>query len=137
MEPSKDVVRKSCSENTQQIYRTTPMLSVISIKLLSNFIGITFGMGLLLYVFSIFLEPLLRGTSLDGCFWRIPLKSFSGVKPKQLNPSLKPILDKCKYDSAIVHVAILRCKNEPELEELPTNIIEIGKSFKKRYCFDF
>ena len=38
---------------------------------------------------------------------------------------------KCKYDSAIVHVGIndiFQCKNESELEELPTNIIEIGKT---------
>ena len=131
MEPPKDCLRKSWSENTQQIYRTTPMLSVISIKLLCNFIGITFGMGVLLYVFSIFSEHLFLRTSLDRCFWRIPLKSFSGARSKQLNPNLKPTLDKCKYDSVIVHLVILPCKNESELEELPTNIIEIGKTCKK------
>ena len=56
---------------------------------------------------------------------------FPGAKSKQLNPYLKPTH---KNDRVIVHVAIndiLRCKNESELEELPTNIIEIGKTCQK------
>ena len=43
----------------------------------------------------------------------------------------KPTLDEYKYDGAIVHVGIndiLRYKNESELEDLPSNIIEIGKT---------
>ena len=35
-QPRKGVLRKSCSENMQQIYRRTPIRSVISIKLESN-----------------------------------------------------------------------------------------------------
>ena len=62
---------------------------------------------------------------------RIHLKSFPGAKSKQLNHYVKPTLDQYKCDSAIVHVGIndiLRCKNKSELEELPTNIKEIGKT---------
>ena len=44
-QPSVGVLIKRCSENMQQIYRTTPNRSVISIKLRSNFIEITFRHG--------------------------------------------------------------------------------------------
>ena len=44
-QPSKGVLRKSFSENMQQIYRRTPWHSVISIKLQSNFIEIKFWRG--------------------------------------------------------------------------------------------
>ena len=43
--PQRGVLRKSCSENMQQIYRRTPWHSVISIKLQSNFIEIKFWRG--------------------------------------------------------------------------------------------
>ena len=65
---------------------------------------------------------------------RIYLKSFSGAKSKQLNHCVKPTLDEYEYDSVIVHVGlndVLRCKNEPELEELITNIIETGETCQK------
>ena len=42
-DPSKGVIRKTCPENTQQIYRITPCQRSISIKLQSNFIEITLG----------------------------------------------------------------------------------------------
>ena len=47
-QPSEGNLRKSCSENMQQTYRRTPMSKCVSIKLQSNFIEITFGMGVLL-----------------------------------------------------------------------------------------
>ena len=39
--PPRGVLRKRCSKNMQQIYRTNPWRSVISIKLLYNFTEIT------------------------------------------------------------------------------------------------
>ena len=54
------VFRKRCSENMQQMYRRTPCWSVISIKLLHNF---------LLQICSIFLKHLFIRTPLEGCFW--------------------------------------------------------------------
>ena len=65
---------------------------------------------------------------------RIHLQSFQSAKSKQLNHYGKSTLDVYKYDSAIVHVNIndiLRHKNESELEELPTDMIGIGKTCQK------
>ena len=65
-QPPKGVLKKRCSENMQQIYRRKPMRSMISIKLLCDFIEIT-----LRHVFSpvnllhIFRTPFRRNTS--GC----------------------------------------------------------------------
>ena len=42
---SRGVLRKICSENMQQIYRRTPMWSVISIKLFCNFTEIPLRYG--------------------------------------------------------------------------------------------
>ena len=47
---------------------------------------------------------------------------------------MKSTLDQYKYDNAKVHANIndtLRSKNESELEELPTKIIEIGNICQK------
>ena len=63
-QPPKGVLKKRCSENMQQIYRRKPMRSMISIKLLCDFIEIT-----LRHVFSpkdllhIFRTPFRRNTS--------------------------------------------------------------------------
>ena len=44
-QPPRGVLRKTCSESMQQIYRRTPMLNVTSIRLLCNFIEITLRHG--------------------------------------------------------------------------------------------
>ena len=58
------VLRKRCSENMQQIYKRTPMSSVISIKLQKNFIKIGLRHGCspvnLLHIFG---TPLPQNTS--------------------------------------------------------------------------
>ena len=54
-QPSRGVLRKRCSENTQQIYRRTPMPKC-------DF------MGGLLQICCIFSEHLFLRTRLDGCF---------------------------------------------------------------------
>ena len=69
---------KRCSGNTQQIYREHPYRSMISIKLLCNFMEITLRNGFSpVYLLHIFRTTFLR-TSMEGYFWRI-MKSYSGI----------------------------------------------------------
>ena len=71
-QPSRDVLRKRCSENMQQIYTRAAMPSVISIKLQSktNLLKSHFSMGVLLQICCIFSEHLFLRPPLDCCFWR-------------------------------------------------------------------
>ena len=63
-QPSREVLKKRCSGNMQQIYRRTPCWSVVSIKLLCNFIEIALRHGCspvnLPHIFRI---PFLKNTS--------------------------------------------------------------------------
>ena len=59
-QPSRGVLRKSCSEGMQQIYRRTPMSKCELNKL-------HFGMGALLYIKFCCMH--IFRTPLDGCFW--------------------------------------------------------------------
>ena len=85
-QPPRGVLRKRCSGNMQQIYRRTPCWSVISIKLLCNFIEITLRHGCsplnLLHIFKtpftknisgwLLLHRVFKGS--DIIFWP-PLKA--------------------------------------------------------------
>ena len=64
-QPSRGVFRKMCSENTQQIYRRTPMLKC-------DLLNSHFDMGVFLWICCIFSEHLFLRTLLDGCFCCIP-----------------------------------------------------------------
>ena len=67
-QPPRDVPRKRCSENIQQIYRKSAMLSVISIKLQISFIEITLRHGCSpLNLLHIFRTPFTKNNS-GGCF---------------------------------------------------------------------
>ena len=60
---------------------------------------------------------------------RFHVKSFPGSKAVQINHHVKPTLEECTYDAAIIHVGIndiLCCKNDEELKELPNNIMKIA-----------
>ena len=62
---------------------------------------------------------------------KIHLKSFPGAKASQLNHYIKPILDKYKYDCAIIHDGIndiLRNKNDTDTSNLPESILEIANT---------
>ena len=63
---------------------------------------------------------------------RIHLKLFQGAKSKQLNHYVKPTFDESmivKWFMWASIIDILQWKHECELENLPTNIIETGKTF--------
>ena len=67
-QPSTGVLRKRCSENIQQIYRKQPCRSLISIRMLCNFIEITLRHRLSpVNLQHIFRTPFLR-TPLEGFF---------------------------------------------------------------------
>ena len=57
-QPSRGVLRKSCSRNMQQIYRGTPMVKCDSIKFLATLLKLHFGVGVLLYICCIFSEQI-------------------------------------------------------------------------------
>ena len=67
---------------------------------------------------------------------RVNLKPFSDQaifrsKLVQLNQHSKPTLEEYNYEAAIIHVGInniLRCKNNEELDNLPTNMMKIDLS---------
>ena len=62
---------------------------------------------------------------------KIHLKSFPGTKASQLNHYIKTILDKYKYDCAVIHVGIndiLRNKNDTDMNNLPETILEIANT---------
>ena len=90
--------------------------------------------GIILFADSILRRMKMKDINSKINGGRIHLKLFPGSKSKQLNHHVKPTLNLYKYDSVIVYVDIndiFRCKNESELEELPTNIIEIRKTCRK------
>ena len=63
-----------------------------------------------------------------GC--RIYIKTFPGAKSNQLNHYELPTLEKYSYDAAIIHVGIngiLRSKDPNDLNDLPENVIKVGK----------
>ena len=67
-QPPRGVLRKSYSENMQQIYRRTtmPKCGCFATLLKSHFC-----MVVLLYICCIFSEHLFLGTPLGGCFWKL------------------------------------------------------------------
>ena len=116
--PQRGVLRKSCSENMQQIYRRTPWHSVISIKLQSNFIEIKFWRGCspvnLLHIFRKSFSQntskrLLLGTDLsvtslkkdsgtDVFLWILQKKNFSRKSSiVDVRLASKYTLPSCRY----------------------------------------
>ena len=76
---SRDILRKRCSENTQQIYRRTPMPKCDFNKVASwkaTLLKSHFGMGVLLKIWCIFWEHLFLRTPLDGCICTSSKESF-------------------------------------------------------------
>ena len=77
-QPSRGILKKSCSENMQQIYRRTPIRSVISIKLLCNFTEIALRHGCsplnLLHILNtqhiLIIQHFFLGSPLGGGFWK-------------------------------------------------------------------
>ena len=68
-QPSRGVLRKRCSENMQQIYRSTPMPNRDFNKVAkATFLKSHSGIGVFLLVCCIFSEHLFLRTPLKGCF---------------------------------------------------------------------
>ena len=60
---------------------------------------------------------------------KVYLKAFHGTKADQLNHHVKLILEKYKYDAAVIHVVIndiLRSKDENEVNAIPRKIMNIA-----------
>lgn len=60
-------------------------------------------------------------------------KAFPGPNSKQSNHHIRPMLDEFQCDAAITHVGInniLQSKSENELKELPSNIIDIARTYR-------
>ena len=76
--PSRGVLRKRCSENTQQIYRRNTHAEVWFQQICkSTLLKPHLGMDVLLWICCIFSEHLFLRTSLDGCLWINFLKDFT------------------------------------------------------------
>ena len=67
-QPSRGVLRKRCFENMQQIYRITPISKCDLQLCFETLLKLSFGMGVLLQIFCIFLKQLFVRTPLEGCF---------------------------------------------------------------------
>ena len=64
---------------------------------------------------------------------KMHLKSFPGTKASQLNHYIKPTLEVCKYNCAIIHVGIndiIRNKNDTYLNNLADNLAKITTLIK-------
>ena len=70
-QPFRGVLKKKCSENMQQIYRTSISkydFNKVALQRYKTLLKSHFGMGVLLQICYIFSEHLFLGAPLDGCF---------------------------------------------------------------------
>ena len=61
---------------------------------------------------------------------RIYIKAFTGAKSTHLNHYVLPTLEEYSYDAAMIYVGIndiLRSKDPNDLNDLPKNVMKVGK----------
>ena len=142
-------VLEICSKFTGEY----PCQSVISIKLLRNFIKITLRHGCSLYICCMFSENLFLGTSLDGCFWldEIYSKKANGVSIRSKCDWYKSNEKSSKFFLNLEKTRVSQgqiVKNENEINdpvELNTELQEFYKklltenlsNFKTKYSLSF